>query len=118
MSRVIIQLAGGQYISHATTSREKAIELVEAWVSRCKHRIENGQVNDVETTIVTWGSALPGEEGRTVTASMMQYIIGMYIPEETPPCSGCEKLAKAQERIAKVLERESRKGNEWRSDEE
>ena len=102
-TRVIIQLAGGNFVTAHYASADDASELIRRWADGCLKRINNGDLDSLETSLYT-GTDSAGRLGMAVLA---RYIIAMYIPRD-------EKTA--ADRMADVMEKCHNEGDEWRGD--
>ena len=104
-TRVVVMLAGGGWQSCYFPSQDEASAYIAAWTKRHIDRVNEGRVNEVETTV--WTADLPDRPGRMGFAALGQYIIGMYIvPDERT----------AADRMADVMEKCHNDGEEWRGE--
>ncbi len=103
MTRVVIQMIGGDYVNAYFKSPDEASALIQRWADNCNSRITAGDLESVETQLYTAVDA----KGRLQMAALAKYVIGMYIPAE---------VKTAADRMADVMERCHTDGEEWRSE--
>jgi len=103
--RVIIVLMWGQYISVYFDSYPDACKYVSDWANHHKQRIASGQIGQVDSTLFCGVDS----HGDMTEAVIAQYIIGMYIPNDTQKSP--------QDRFVDIVEKSmgaTREGDEWK----
>ena len=102
---VIVQLSGGSWQRLIFATRSDALDFIESWVNACKQGMKDGNLQATISGVWPSNSIIAGEEDRIAAAVLGQCVIGMWIPDNTPT---------APERIAAVLEKSVKDGDEWK----
>lgn len=109
MTKVVVQLLGGNSITCEFPTRDEALRFVEKWA--------NGQIarmngSNLESSVITGGSVSDGESSRWQSAALLQYVIAMYIPRYEQTSN--DRIADAQEKLADAVIKHECDGDEWK----